>query len=243
MARAEEIFDLQDRVTALVKDNVGDTQPAPPPPQPRPQISAYECFVKGQQAWLTTDKRELERAQELFDRAVEVEPTYAPALAGMAAASALRYTFTTDPALLRIAEDYARRAIEADPHLSDPHVWLGYIHFHRGDVESAFQEEQQAIKEDPKNFLGYYFAACFAYSDLGRERGLLAGESDTADPHQHRRERVLRLLQQALENNNSRALSWLGASVVHLDLGNFQESPLVRRTGHRAPKPGYHGRC
>lgn len=117
----EEIFDLQDRLTALVKTKVGHAKVQPPTPaKPRPKISAYECYVKGRQAWLTSDKRELDQSREWFERGVDVDPNYAPVLAGMAMANALRYTFTTDPAVLDMAEEYARRAIDADPELSEP---------------------------------------------------------------------------------------------------------------------------
>ncbi len=221
----EEIFDLQDRLTALVKDKVGHAEVQPPiPAKPRPRLSAYECYVKGLQAWLRSDKRKLEQALQWFERAVEDDPNYAPTLAGLAAAHALRYTFTTDPTVLDTAEEYARRAIDADPQLSEPHVWLGYIHFHRGAVESAYEEEQRAISLAPENTAAYYFAACFVYCDLARECQLLSSETNTTDPHQYRREKVLQLLQRAIEVYDLHGWSWLGASVVHLDLGNFAES-------------------
>ncbi|MFV1968959.1 MAG: tetratricopeptide repeat protein, partial [Pirellulaceae bacterium] len=220
----EEIFDLQDRLTALVKDKVGRAEPHTPKPKPRPHISAYECFVKGRQTALTSDKRQLDEVLEWFERAVDVDPSYAPALAGIAMANAYRYTFTTDSAVLDTAEEFARRAIDADPELSEPHVWLGYIQFHRGEIESAFNEEQRAISMDTENLVAYYFAACFGYSDLARECQLFPGGTGTSDPHRHRREKVLQLLQRALELSDLHGWTWLGASVNHLDLGNIAES-------------------
>jgi TolB-like protein/tetratricopeptide (TPR) repeat protein/predicted Ser/Thr protein kinase len=221
----EEIFDLQDQLTILVKDRVGHAEVhTPPPAKPRPRSSAYECYVKGRQAWISSDKRKLEQAHQWFERGVEVDPNYAPILAGMAAAHALRFTFTTDSAVLDTAEEYAHRAIDADPQLSDPHVWLGYIQFHRGAVESAYEEEQRAINLDPENPQPYYFAACFGYCDLARECQLLSDSTSMSDPHQYRREKVLQLLQRGLEVYKLQGWPWLGASVIHLDLGNFAES-------------------
>ena len=55
---------------ALVKDKIGRAEfHAPAPAKPRPQVSAYECYVKGRQAWLTSDKRELDPVQEWFEQA------------------------------------------------------------------------------------------------------------------------------------------------------------------------------
>ncbi len=126
--RCAAIFHLQDQVATLVKEKLGQVSSATSRRRRRsPKFSAYECYVKGQQALLHTDKGRLDRAQEWFDREIAIEPHYASALSGKASIHALRYTFTTDPALLDTADEYATRAIKSDPELSDPHVWLGYI--------------------------------------------------------------------------------------------------------------------
>ena len=220
---SKEIFDLQDRVMALVREKTGNIPPMPLPRQPRPLISAYECVVKGRQASYVNDKQGLDDAREWFERAVEIDPSYAPALTGLSAVAALRYTFTTDPAVLDTAEHYARRAIEADPKLSEPHVSLGYVQFHRAEIDAAYRAAQQAISMDSNNVHAHYLAACFGYSDLGRECKLLFSQ-DTSDPHRYRRDQVLQLLQRAIKLDDVHGWSWLGATVVHLDLGNLPES-------------------
>ena len=51
---------------------------------------------------------------ELYERAIEIDPHFVPALAGLASVHALRFTYTTDPAGLERAAAYARRAIAVE---------------------------------------------------------------------------------------------------------------------------------
>ena len=209
----EDVFELKDRLAALVSDKFTQLKPSPATRvTPRPQLSAYECYVRGRQAWVSYEKGHLDQAKEWFERAVDIEPEYAPALAGLAAVTSLRFTYTTDSTALDIAEEYARRAIDADSQLSEPHVWLGYVHCQRGDLESAYEEQQRAIRLDPNNVYAHYFAACFVYGNIEAARKKkVRGETIATDAHPYRREKGLELFQRALELDQRLSWAWLGA--------------------------------
>ena len=226
----DSIFDLQDEIIELVADKVGQAEGEfPTPPDVQPRFSAYECYVKGRQAWLSTDKGKLDLAEDWFSRAVAMEPTYAPALAGLAIVHSLRYSFTTDANVLNRAESYAQRAIKADPSIGDAHVWLGYIQFHRGNIQAAVECEKRAITLDKDNFQAHYFAGFFHYVDVKRIAIPSANDNPSyvTNPHRQRREHGLRFLQQALELNQEhsfRSWAWLGAGYLHLELEQLAES-------------------
>ena len=60
----------------------------------------------------------------------------------------MRFTFTTDPAELDRAAEYARRAIAAAPTLAEPHVWLGYALMRQGQMDDALASELRAADLD-----------------------------------------------------------------------------------------------
>jgi tetratricopeptide (TPR) repeat protein len=222
------IFELQDQIAAVVKEKLGQFSGDASRRNSRvPEFSAYECYMKGRQALLHTDKGRLDRAEEWFDRAISIEPQYASALSGQASLHALRYTFTTDSALLDTAYEFASRAIESDPDLSDPHVWLGYIHFHRGNLSAARQEEQAAIRLDAKSVWAHYFSGFFAYLDLDASRNVVAESSDAATKqavHRQRRAQGLQYLQQAIQLDDKHGWAWLGAGALHMELEQYVEA-------------------
>ena len=118
-----DLFAIHDRITEFVTQHLNATLSATSPPA-RSALSAYECYSRAQRLFKKLEKGSMEQGLQLCERAIELARC-APALTGVASIYAMRFTFTTDPAGLARAESYARRAIEADPMSSEPHVWLG----------------------------------------------------------------------------------------------------------------------
>ena len=49
------------------------------------------------------------------------------------------------------AEQYLRRALELNPHLTDAIANVGYLYLHRGDSETAFECFERALALEPRN--------------------------------------------------------------------------------------------
>lgn len=223
----ESIFELQDQIATMLKEQLGQRESTGSVrKEATPKLSAYECYVKGQQALLHTDKGRMDRAEEWFDRAIAIDPDYAAALSGQATIHAFRYTFTTDPTVLDVAESFAKRAIESDSELSDPHVWLGYIHFHRGNLGIARREAQEAIRLNPKSVWAHYFDGFFAYLDRSATRRTTRSSSPATTKQEHRQRfsHGLESLQRALQLDDKHGWAWLGAGALHMELEQFPES-------------------
>ena len=123
----DSLFNMQDRLSQAVLQSLNLTLPTPAGVAALTRdLQAFEYYARGRRLWQRLEKGTFDQARELYEKAIGQEPQYAPALSGLAALHAMRFTFTTDDAELEQAADYARRAIAADPMLSDPHVWLGY---------------------------------------------------------------------------------------------------------------------
>ena len=201
--KMEEIFSIEDRIAAGVAAVLQVSVPVAS--GAAPELPAYECYARGREAFQRLGKASLEQAHELFESAISAEPSYAPALSGLSAVHAMKFTFTTSRAELSAAADFARRAIAADPRLGEPHVWLGYSLFREGKLPEAIEEEKLAESLEPTNFFAPYFRGC-ALTAAVRKEEAIAG------------------FQRTVELNPKFAFAWLGLGMAHLDLGRMPEA-------------------
>ena len=202
----ESVFEMQDRLASAVVSRLDRAAIVQAPPSTAPNsLQAFELYARARRFTDRLEKGTFEQAQELFEEAIRLEPQYAPALSGLAMIHGLRFTFTTDPAVLDEAERYARRAIEADPALGEPHVWLSYAILRRNDPEGAFASAQRAVALDSRIPYAHYFSGC-AQS--------IARRYEEALPH----------FQSCLTIDPTHGFSWLGLGWGHLELGHADEA-------------------
>ena len=113
--------------------------------------AAYESYLKGR-GYLQRydDAGNLAAAIAQFERAVKADPNSALGFAGLGEAYWYKYRLDQNPQWLRQAEEYCRRAVQANDQLPAVYVMLGRIH---GDAqkELALQEFQHALKLEPRN--------------------------------------------------------------------------------------------
>jgi tetratricopeptide (TPR) repeat protein len=228
------LFEMQDRLSASVINALHlERRPVEPAPAP-PQVTAFECYARGRRLWVQFQKGESERACELYEQAVTIDPSYAPALAGLAAVHGMRFNFTTDPEEIARADEYATRALAADPGNAEAHIWKGYCLGRRGGLEEACETVERALKLDPSNWLAPNFAGLWR---------LTLGRAADAIPY----------YQRALELEPTSMFSWLGLGMAYLQLNRLLEArhSLERAVeiesqggvGPTAGAAGYLGEC
>lgn len=117
---------------------------------------AYEAFLIGRALLLFETRDKFELARKNFEQALKYDPNYAPALAGISHVEGLYYRdIESSPAHLQSAEDYARRAIAADPNLAEAHIALGQTYALRYDYARGVPEFREAIRLEPENSLAW----------------------------------------------------------------------------------------
>jgi len=93
----------------------------------------------------------IDRALEAMQRAVDLDPSYAPAYAGLATASQRKYDATRDKVWLDRAKAQAEHALQLDASLTAARLRLGSVQAARGDLAQAEEELQQVERLDPAN--------------------------------------------------------------------------------------------
>src|SRR2546430_512597 len=105
---------VQVKLTPQERAHLAQTQPVNP--------EAYEAYLKGRYHWLRRSSEELPKAVQYFERAIEMDPTYAAAYAGLAdSLSGLGVYFVAPDQGCRQAKRLAVQALEMDPRLSEAH--------------------------------------------------------------------------------------------------------------------------
>jgi len=119
------------------------------PTSPKPvNTDAYEAYLKGSYCAQKRDESYL-RAKDYFQQAIQLDPGYAPAYAGLSDFYALSDALPPAEALPK-AREYAQQALRLDPDLPASHVSLAYVYFY-GDWNwpAADQEFKRAIALAP----------------------------------------------------------------------------------------------
>jgi len=121
-------------------------------------VKAYDYYLRGRQYLHHFRRKSLEFARQMFNRAIEIDPDYGRAYAGVADACSLLYKyFDARDANLRQAESASRKAIELEPELAEVHVARAVALSMAKKFDEATEEFDQALKLDPKNFEGSYW--------------------------------------------------------------------------------------
>jgi TolB-like protein/Tfp pilus assembly protein PilF len=149
--------------------------------RPETAADAYECYLRGRQHLHRLRRSDLEGGRELFERAIDLDPGYAPAWAGLASVHAVLYEwFGARDEDLERADTASQRALAFAEDLADSHVARGLVLSLTGRYREAAGEFDEAIRINPNLFDAYYYyaRACFACGEIERSAELFrkAGE-------------------------------------------------------------------
>jgi serine/threonine protein kinase/Flp pilus assembly protein TadD len=135
---------------------------------PVSDVRAYEYYLRGRQLFHQHRRAGHHDAIEWYRRAIEIEPGYALAYAGIADSSSLLYLYReATPENLARAEESSRRALELNPNLAEAHAAHGLALSLRKRWKEASEEFERALELDPQSFEAAYFhgRASFAHGE------------------------------------------------------------------------------
>jgi TolB-like protein len=159
-----DIFAVQDEVTRRIVDALKVT--LSPAENTRmtdtgtTNMEAYDCFLRGRELLLgsTKNRDTFEQSKESLMRAIDLDPSYARAYAGLAFAYMLDYQnrWSDDPdGSLPQSRHYAEEAIEKNPKEPLPRVVAAIVASRDGDFDRATSEIQTALSLNPNYAMAY----------------------------------------------------------------------------------------
>ncbi len=162
-SRAPDPFALVEAVAAGVARALGLAPPALR--HGTRDLEAYEDYLRGRQAYFRYTRHALRFALQCFQQALDRDPRYAAAWAGVANCEAYLYIYVDRAAAHRDrAEAASLRALELDPCLAEAHASRGAALSAAGRGAEAVEAFETALRLDPNLYEAAYFYArhCFA---------------------------------------------------------------------------------
>ncbi|HEY7289078.1 MAG TPA: winged helix-turn-helix domain-containing protein [Vicinamibacterales bacterium] len=195
-----EVLDLQRVVATDIARRINAVvRPLDRPRSVQPE--AYGLYLKGRYAFYEYTSEGWQRAIDLFTRAIERDPTFASAYAGVADTYVVAGAYNaipTDEALTR-GKAAAAKALELDEGLASAHYALATARtWYDWDWSGAEREFQRALELNPNDALGRNWYG--GYLSLRRRHDEAIAE--------HERARDLDPLSLIVNTNLARALYW-----------------------------------
>ncbi|MBA3342005.1 MAG: protein kinase [Gemmatimonadaceae bacterium] len=158
----EDVFEIQDEIASSIVSALRlvltEDEKRAIEQVPTANVEAYEFYLRGRQFFHQHRRRAMEFACQMFDQAIELDPGYALAHAGVAdCCSFLFQYYDASAQYLRRAESASKRALDLAPHLAEAHASRGLAVSLTGQFDDAEKEFQRAMQLDPKSFEAAYF--------------------------------------------------------------------------------------
>jgi len=206
----KDIFDIQSdvaqKIATALKAKISPAEKERLQKKPTENLTAYDFYLKGRDYYYRYHKQDNEIAIELFEKALELDPNYALAYAGLGDAYAqrkLKYGFT--PTWLDSAVEVSKKAISIDPDLAEAYKALGLVYMVKGWLRKALEANHQAVELKPNHFP--------AVANIGWSYWSI-GEFDQALPY----------MRKSLTLNPTGAYECFGVGSVYLKLDDHAEA-------------------
>lgn len=159
-----DIFAVQDDVTRMIvralKITLSPTESARLADAGTTSVAAHDAFLHGRELIMAPSKNRdtFERAIELFDRAIALDPAYGAPYAGLAIAHNMDYhnNFTSrGKQALDVAASFAEKGVDRSP--NDPFVRFvsAIVAIFGGDLARAMSEADAALAVNPNYALAH----------------------------------------------------------------------------------------
>ncbi len=160
--RLQDVFAIQDEIAqsiaAALRLALTAREKTEIQKLPTRDVQAYDFYLRGRHFFHQFRRKGLDLAREMFGRAIELDPGYARAYAGLADCSAFLHMYwDSSEKNLEQADAASRKALELDAELAEAHTSRGLTASLKKDWAEAQQEFEAAMRLDPRVFEPYYF--------------------------------------------------------------------------------------
>ncbi len=168
----DDIFAIQDEISHAIVDALKLTLIGDERSQQiasTPNIEAYELYLLGRHHWHQRTPEALEKALDLFQQAVALDPDYALAYTGIADAHLFLELYGDLPReeALRRAEPAIANALELDDGLAEAYASLGLLRMHTDELTAAELALRKAVELNPNLSMAHMWLGS-VYTDTAR---------------------------------------------------------------------------
>lgn len=147
---------------------------------------AYDYYLKGREFFYAMTSRDFRHAIQMYDKAIELDPNYANAYAGIANTFSQIYRYAdATPENAAKALEASEKAVELDPDSAEAHASRGLSLFINEKYQQAERHFETAMLLNPKLFESYFFYALSCSSQGNNEKAarlfVQASEMNPAD--------------------------------------------------------------
>ena len=239
-----DVFEVQDEIaTAIAGALQLKLAPGPAAAQRyKPSLPAYEAYLRGRHHFMQLTAASMALSRECYEKAIALDPKFAPAYAELAAYYGSLALLGLRPAqeVIPQAQFWAQKALELDPSLPEANVYLAQKAMtYDYDWSEAGRLVKAALAYDPAPAIACWVNALYLIA-LGR-----AGEAEArirrmveADPLTVFNRHYLALLLAAmgrdreaeaefhhvLELDERFAVAWRGLAALHFGRGEMNEA-------------------
>jgi TolB-like protein/Tfp pilus assembly protein PilF len=155
--KLDDIFSVQDDIAGMIAQTLTHRVARTSAPLVTSRTSdsqAYSLYLEGRYLWNKRPGDVVWQAIDRFERAISIDPNFAPAHAALAGVygtlGAWEYGILPPAEALAKAKAAATRALELDPRLAAGHTAIGYTTLHFDwNADKACREFDQAIALNP----------------------------------------------------------------------------------------------
>ena len=182
-----DIFVIQDEITHAIVEQL-KVKLLPQEKQsiaqaPTDNIEAYTYYLRGRQFLHRHSKTYYQLARRMFSKAVELDPMYGRAYAGIADCDSFLFLHYCEGVAIDSILATCAQALALDAGVAEAHASRGLALYLAQRHEEATAEFDRAIQLDPGSFEAHYFfaRACFAQNKL-KQAATLFERASEANP-------------------------------------------------------------
>jgi tetratricopeptide (TPR) repeat protein len=172
-----DVFEIQDEIARSIADalkvQLSQQEKSAMLKGSTRHLEAYSFYLRGRQYFYQYKEKSMQYALQMFSKAIELDPRYARAYAGIADCCSFLYMYAGNREEEREkALSASERALELNPESAEAHASRGVALYLQGNYQEAELSFETAIQLDDTLFEAYYFYARTAFVQGELERAI-----------------------------------------------------------------------
>ena len=179
----EDVFEVQDEIARSIagalRIKLSPHEAKAIASKPTENLQAYDCYLRARSFARRVTRTDLEFAQQMYERAIALDPGFAVAYAGLANVCGLYFEWhERDARWIEKGTAASERALELSPNLPEALAARARISYAQKDYDKAARLAEQAVALKPDCDGAYYMLgrAYFA-SDRWEQAAAIAGRA------------------------------------------------------------------